>query len=293
MAVFAVVDEAGFERRLDARDDGLVDVALALLAAFDLVLEVHQLLAVDDRQAALFGLRGIDQHAFHSVSFIAAAGLAAAAQRHRPPALRRAARHDAGETRREPLARIALDCVACGPVGPSASAALARACQRSACVSCGVDPRRCIVRSGHAATRAAAAWRRQQRSGMGAGDGGQHASWRRWTRVQGRSGPSCTGNFSGAPQGWVLVACLCAARPWPPGHLGTTAHRRAHRHCITCTWPASRPMRPHFRPWSAPGKLRQIKHLRVNRGPAHYRGQRPIGVLALPCPRRLRPPRRP
>jgi hypothetical protein len=56
------------ERRLDAGDDGLVDVALALFAALDLVFEVDQFLAVDDRQAALFGLRGVDQHALHSFS---------------------------------------------------------------------------------------------------------------------------------------------------------------------------------------------------------------------------------
>ena len=66
VAVFAVVDEAGFERGLDARHDGLVDVALALFAAFDFGLEVHQLLAIDDGQAAFFGLRRVDQHAFHS-----------------------------------------------------------------------------------------------------------------------------------------------------------------------------------------------------------------------------------
>jgi hypothetical protein len=65
VAFLAVVDEAGLQRRLDARHHRLVDVALALLAAFELGLEVEQLLAVDDRQAPLFGLRGIDQHAFH------------------------------------------------------------------------------------------------------------------------------------------------------------------------------------------------------------------------------------
>ncbi len=53
VAVFAVVDETGFERRLDARDDGLVDVALALLAAFDLGFEIEQLLAVDDRRGGV------------------------------------------------------------------------------------------------------------------------------------------------------------------------------------------------------------------------------------------------
>jgi len=66
VAVFAVIDETGFQRRLDAGDDGLVDVALALFAPFDLGFEVDQFLTVNDGQAALFGLRGIDQHAFHA-----------------------------------------------------------------------------------------------------------------------------------------------------------------------------------------------------------------------------------
>ena len=70
VAVFAVIDKAGFQRGLDARDHGLVDVALALLAPFDLDLVVEQFLSIDDRQAALFGLRGVDQHPFHdAVSF--------------------------------------------------------------------------------------------------------------------------------------------------------------------------------------------------------------------------------
>ena len=65
VALFAVVDEAGLERGLDAGDDGLVDVALALLAAFDFDLVVEQLLAVDNRQAAFLGLGTVDQHPFH------------------------------------------------------------------------------------------------------------------------------------------------------------------------------------------------------------------------------------
>ena len=65
VAILAVVDETGFQRRLDAGDDGLVDIALALLAPFDFDLVVEQFLPVDDGQAALFGLRGIDQHALH------------------------------------------------------------------------------------------------------------------------------------------------------------------------------------------------------------------------------------
>ncbi len=67
VAVFAVVDEAGLERRFDARHDGPVDVAFALLAPFDLGFEVEELLPIDDCQAPLFLLRGVDQHAFHRV----------------------------------------------------------------------------------------------------------------------------------------------------------------------------------------------------------------------------------
>ena len=65
VAVFAVVDEAGFERWLDARDDRLVDIALALFAPFDFDFVVEQFLPVDDGQAALFRLRGVDQHPLH------------------------------------------------------------------------------------------------------------------------------------------------------------------------------------------------------------------------------------
>ncbi len=65
VAVLAVIDEAGFQRRLDARHHGLVDVALALLAPFDFDLVVQQLLAVHDGQAPLLGLRGVDEHPLH------------------------------------------------------------------------------------------------------------------------------------------------------------------------------------------------------------------------------------
>jgi hypothetical protein len=65
VAVFAVVDEAGFQRGLDARDDGLVDVALALFAPFDFNFVVEEFLSIDDRQAAFFSLSGVYQHPFH------------------------------------------------------------------------------------------------------------------------------------------------------------------------------------------------------------------------------------
>ena len=65
VAVFAIVDKTGFQRRLDARDDGLVDVALALFAPFNFDFVVEEFLSVDDGQAAFFSLRGVDQHPFH------------------------------------------------------------------------------------------------------------------------------------------------------------------------------------------------------------------------------------
>ena len=67
VALGAVVDEARLEARLDAGDDGLVDVALALLLARGLDVEVDQPLAVDDRHAEFLRLRGIEQHALHVV----------------------------------------------------------------------------------------------------------------------------------------------------------------------------------------------------------------------------------
>ena len=65
VAVFAVVHKTGFQRGLDAGDDGLVDVALALFAPFDFDFVVEEFLSIDDGQAAFFGLRGIDQHPLH------------------------------------------------------------------------------------------------------------------------------------------------------------------------------------------------------------------------------------
>ena len=65
MALFAVIHKTRFQRRLYARDNGFVNIAFALFAAFDLNLVIQQLLPVDNRQAAFFGLGGIDQHAFH------------------------------------------------------------------------------------------------------------------------------------------------------------------------------------------------------------------------------------
>ena len=65
VAIFSIVDEASFKRRLDARDNGLVDVALALLTSFNLDLIVEQFLPVDNGQPAFLGLGGVNQHPFH------------------------------------------------------------------------------------------------------------------------------------------------------------------------------------------------------------------------------------
>jgi hypothetical protein len=65
VAVFAVVDEARFERGLDAGDDTLVDVAFALFAPGGFDVDVDQFLTIDDGDAQFFLLRRVEQHAFH------------------------------------------------------------------------------------------------------------------------------------------------------------------------------------------------------------------------------------
>ena len=65
MAVGAVVHEAGLEAGLDAGDNRLVDIALALFLARGFDVEVDELLAVDDRHPKLLRLGGVEQHAFH------------------------------------------------------------------------------------------------------------------------------------------------------------------------------------------------------------------------------------
>ena len=62
---FTIVDETSLKRRFDAGDHGLVNIAFALFAPFNFDFVVEEFLSVDDGQAALFGLGGIDQHPFH------------------------------------------------------------------------------------------------------------------------------------------------------------------------------------------------------------------------------------
>ena len=68
VALGAIVHEGGFETGLDAGDDRLVDVALALFLVGRFDVKVNQLLTIDDRNAEFLGLRRIEKHAFHVCS---------------------------------------------------------------------------------------------------------------------------------------------------------------------------------------------------------------------------------
>ena len=65
MPLAAVIDERGLEAGFDAGDDTLVDIAFALLFAGGFDVEIDQFLTVDNSDAQLFGLRRVEQHAFH------------------------------------------------------------------------------------------------------------------------------------------------------------------------------------------------------------------------------------
>src|SRR5690606_21726262 len=65
MAVAAVLDEAGLERRFDAGDAPLVDVALLLFPGRDLDVEIVEGLAIDDGHTQLLTLSCVDQHTLH------------------------------------------------------------------------------------------------------------------------------------------------------------------------------------------------------------------------------------
>ena len=68
VTVFAVVDEAGFQRGLDTGDDPFVDVALATLASGGLDVNVDQPLAIDDGNPQFFRMGCVEQHAFHAMT---------------------------------------------------------------------------------------------------------------------------------------------------------------------------------------------------------------------------------
>jgi hypothetical protein len=65
VALGAVVDEHRLERGLDAGDDCLVDVALALFFAGGLNVEVDEFLTVNYGDPEFFRLGRIEKHAFH------------------------------------------------------------------------------------------------------------------------------------------------------------------------------------------------------------------------------------
>ncbi len=61
----AVVDEAGFERRFDAGDDTLVNVAFTLFLGGGFNVEVNEFLTIDNGDTEFFRLCRIEEHAFH------------------------------------------------------------------------------------------------------------------------------------------------------------------------------------------------------------------------------------
>ena len=65
VAVAAVFNEGRLEGGFEPGDAALVDVGFLLFLGRLLDIDVVQGLAIHDRHAQLFGLRGIDQHAFH------------------------------------------------------------------------------------------------------------------------------------------------------------------------------------------------------------------------------------
>ena len=62
MAIAAVFDEGGLQRRLDARDFGEIDVAAQLLALGRLEIKFLDAIAADHNHPGLFRMGGIDQH---------------------------------------------------------------------------------------------------------------------------------------------------------------------------------------------------------------------------------------
>ena len=60
VTLFAVVDEARLQRRLDAGDDTFIDVGLALFASGGFDIDIDELLPIDDCHAQFLLLRGIE-----------------------------------------------------------------------------------------------------------------------------------------------------------------------------------------------------------------------------------------
>ena len=63
--VVAEVDEGGLKGGLNAGDDALVDVALAVFASGDFVVEVGEASVFGDDDPAFFGMLGADENSFH------------------------------------------------------------------------------------------------------------------------------------------------------------------------------------------------------------------------------------
>src|SRR5690606_36658733 len=73
VALDAVVDEGRLAGGFEPGDAVLVDVGLLLFAGRLFNVDVIQGLAVDDRHAQFFRLRGIDEHSLHLYAFLALA----------------------------------------------------------------------------------------------------------------------------------------------------------------------------------------------------------------------------
>jgi hypothetical protein len=245
VAFFAVVDEAGLQRRLHPRDHGLVDVALALFAPFDFGFEVEELLSIDDGQAPLFRLRGIDQHAFHVHS------VRAGPVQHHGPAV---PQHRCTKKRAEPLARNALDCAA---PREGASARSVGACVRVARLRhAGLPTRPRIARPCCRPGRAG------KLPGPRGAVKGERTTWAATAcRTRCQDGAQCRAwhlEFSVLRVSEAGFSCdsLPPAHAAPPGHLGTTARHAPCRRCITsCARTAPCALTPRYNP-KCPGKLR-------------------------------------
>ena len=60
MAVGAVIDKTRFQRRFDAGNHTLIDIAFTLLFAQRFDVQIQQGLSINNRYAQLFGLRSIE-----------------------------------------------------------------------------------------------------------------------------------------------------------------------------------------------------------------------------------------
>ena len=68
MTIAAIVDKRRLETGLDAGDDTFIDIALALFFSGSFDIQVDELLAIDDRDAQLFCVGRVKQHALHFCS---------------------------------------------------------------------------------------------------------------------------------------------------------------------------------------------------------------------------------